>query len=58
MNEREIDYGSWLTEDLRDLYKHTLRDRDRAEVYSDRATLNQQALIIMAELQKRNDIDE
>ena len=58
MNEREIDFGSWLTEDLRDLYKHTLRDRDRAEVYSDRATLNQQALIIMAELQKRNDIDE
>ena len=55
MDNNEIDYGSWLTEDLRDLYKHTLRDRDRAEVYSDRATLNQQALRIMAEIQKRND---
>ena len=55
MNEREIDYGSWLTEDLKDLYKHTLWERDRAEVYSDRATLNQQALRVMAEIQKRND---
>ena len=55
MNEREIDYGSWLTEDLRALHKHTLWDRDRAEVYSDRAALNQQALRIMAEIQKRND---
>ena len=55
MNEQEIDYGSWLTEDLRALHKHTLWDRDRAEVYSDRAALNQQALRIMAEIQKRND---
>ena len=50
-----IDYGSWLTEDLRDLYKQTLKDRDRSEVYSDRAQLNQSALRIMAEIQKRND---
>ena len=55
MDEHEIDYGSWLTEDLRDLYKQTLKDRDRSEVYSDRAQLNQQALRIMAEIQKRND---
>ena len=55
MDKNEIDYGSWLTEDLRDLYKQTLKDRDRSEVYSDRAQLNQQALRIMAEIQKRND---
>ena len=55
MDNNEIDYGSWLTEDLRDLYKQTLKDRDRSEVYSDRAQLNQSALRIMAEIQKRND---
>ena len=53
--EYEYDYGSWLTEDLRSLYKHTLKDREKAEIYSDRALLNQQALQIMAEIQKRND---
>lgn len=52
----EIDYGSWLTEDLRDLYKQALKDRDRSwMIYSDRAQLNQMALKILAELQKRND---
>ena len=55
MDNNDIDYGSWLTEDLKDLYKHTLWERDRAEVYSDRATLNQQALRVRAEIQKRND---
>ena len=55
MDNNDIDYGSWLTEDLKDLYKHTLWERDRAEVYSDRAQLNQSALRIMAEIQKRND---
>jgi len=49
-----IDYGSWLIEDLREFYKETLAQRDRAEMYSDRADLNQQALLIMAERQKRN----
>ena len=49
-----IDYGSWLIEDLREFYKETLAERDRAEMYSDRADLNRQALVIMAEIQKRN----
>ena len=53
-----MDYGSWLTEDLRDLKDTLLRDRDRSESYSDRALLNQQILEIMAEIQTRNDIDE
>ena len=56
--EEDYDYGSWLTEDLKNLYKQTLWERDRAEVYSDRAQLNQQACRIMAEIQKSNDIDE
>ena len=50
----EMDYGSWLTEDLKVFYKEILAERDRAEMYSDRADLNQQALIIMAEISKRN----
>ena len=53
--EEDYNYGSWLTEDLKSLYKQTLKDRDITELYSDRAVLNQQALQIMAELQKRND---
>ena len=58
MDEHEIDYGSWLTEDLRDLYKQALKDRDRSwMIYSDRAQLNQMALKILAELQKRNDCE-
>ena len=50
----EMDYGSWLTEDLKVFHKEILAERDRAEMYSDRADLNQQALIIMAEISKRN----
>ena len=42
-----IDYGSWLIEDLREFYKETLAERDRAD-------LNRQALVIMAEILKRN----
>ena len=58
MDEDEMDYGSWLEEDLRDLYKDLIKRRDRSELYSDRAELNIAALKILAELQKRNDIDE
>ena len=53
----EIDYGGWLTEDLRELYDELLKERDRLEYYSDRAQMNQNALIVMAEIQKRNDTD-
>ena len=51
----QIDYGGWLTEDLKSLYKDILRDRDRSEDYSDRQQLNMIATQILAELQKRND---
>ena len=50
----QIDYGGWLTEDLKTFYKEILRDRDRSEDYSDRQQLNMIATKILAELQKRN----
>jgi len=54
MDENEKNYGGWLIEDLKNLYKQTLKDRDRSESYSDRSELNVMALKIMAEIQKRN----
>ena len=54
----QIDYGGWLTEDLKELYEELIKERDRLEDYSDRAQANQNALIVMAEIQKRNDTDE
>ena len=51
----DIDYGGWLIEDLRDHYKELIKSRHRCEVYSDRAQLNRQALIIMREIQQRNE---
>ena len=53
----QIDYGGWLTEDLRELYEELIKERDRLEDYSDRAQANQNALIVMAEIQKRNNSD-
>ena len=50
----QIDYGGWLTEDLKELYEELIKERDRLEDYSDRAQTNQNALIVMAEIQKRN----
>ena len=51
---QEIDYGGWLTEDLRELYSELIKQRDRLENYSDRAQANQNALVVMAEIQRRN----
>tara|TARA_B100000035_G_scaffold225582_1_gene194052 strand:+ start:406 stop:573 length:168 start_codon:yes stop_codon:yes gene_type:complete len=53
----QIDYGGWLIEDLRELYEELIKERDRLEDYSDRAQANQNALIVMAEIQKRNNSD-
>jgi len=53
----QIDYGGWLTEDLRELYEELIKERDRLEDYSDRAQANQNALMVMAEIQKRNNSD-
>lgn len=54
----QIDYGGWLTEDLKELYTELIKERDRLEDYSDRAQANQNALIVMAEIQKRNETNE
>ena len=53
----QIDYGGWLTEDLRELYEELIKERDRLVDYSDRTQANQNALIVMAEIQKRNNSD-
>ena len=53
----QIDYGGWLTEDLKELYEELIKERNRLEDYSDRAQANQNALIVMAEIQKRNNSD-
>ena len=50
----QIDYGGWLTEDLKELYEELIKERDRLEDYSDRKQANQNALMVMAEIQKRN----
>ena len=52
---QEIDYGGWLTEDLKELYSELIKQRDSLEDYTDRAQANQNALIVMAEIQKRNE---
>ena len=53
----QIDYGGWLTEDLIELYEELIKERDRLEDYSDRTQANQNALMVMAEIQKRNETD-
>ena len=54
----DIDYGGWLTENLRDHYKWLLKERDRVELYTERSQLNREALTVMTEIQKRKDDDE
>ena len=49
----DIDYGGWLEEDLRDLYKDLMDRRNKSEDYSDRVVLNQEGLRVLAELQRR-----
>ena len=53
----DIDYGGWLTEDLKELYEELIKERGRLEDYSDRTQANQNALMGMAEIQKRNETD-
>jgi len=47
------DYSEWIIEDLKSQYKKTIKDRDTSELFSDRADLNKQALLIMTEILKR-----
>ena len=47
------DYGGWLIEDLKDHYKELTRQRNRSEMYSERAELNNMRFIILSEIQSR-----
>ena len=49
----DYDYGSWLTEDLKEYYKDLMKERDHNEMYSDRADLNKIMLKILSEIQSR-----
>ena len=46
-------YGGWLTEDLKEHYDYLMKQRDRSEMYSERAELNNMMLIILSEIQSR-----
>ena len=54
MDGTEIDYGGWFIEDLNSHYEELIKDRNRAESYSDRVQINHLLVRIMAEIQKRN----
>ena len=49
----EHNYGGWLIEDLKEHYKELMRQRDRSEMYSERADLNNMILTILKEIQTR-----
>ena len=48
-----IDYGGWLTEDLEAHYKEIIKERQRSELFSERAEINKRAMLVMTEILKR-----
>ena len=49
----DIDFRSWLTEDLEELADQLTKDRARVETYSERAELNKSIIAIKRELELR-----
>ena len=49
----EIDFRSWITEDLEDLVNQLTKDRTKVETYSERAELNKSIGAIKRELELR-----
>ena len=49
----DYNYGGWLIEDLKEHYKELMRQRDRNEMYSERAELNNIISTILKEIQSR-----
>ena len=49
----DIDFRSWITEDLEELADQLTKDRARVETYSDRAELNKSIMAIRRELELR-----
>ncbi len=49
----EVDFRSWLTEDLEDLVEELQKSRYKVETYSERAELNKSIIVIRRELELR-----
>ena len=47
------EHENWSVEDLLDHYKRLLKERDSVELNTERAQLNREAMIVMAEIQQR-----
>ena len=51
----DLNFTSWLTEDLQSLLSDLKFQRDRVETYSERADINQEIGAIKKELRTRKD---
>ena len=51
--DNDYNWGAWLIEDLKEHYKYLMKERNRSEMFSDRAELNNMMLIILSEIQSR-----
>ena len=49
----DLSFGGWLTEDLKEHYDYLMKQRNRNEMYSERAELNNLILTILKEIQSR-----
>jgi hypothetical protein len=48
-------YGSWLTEDLKEYHKDLNKERSRCETYSERVEVNKIMKTILEEIQSREE---
>ena len=49
----EVDFRSWITEDLEDLVEDLEKSRYKVETYTERAELNKSIMVIRRELELR-----
>ena len=49
----EVDFRSWITEDLEDLIEDLEKSRYQVETYTERADLNKSIMVIKRELELR-----
>jgi len=50
---QNLDYKSWLTEDLKEYHKELIKERIHCETYSDRVEVNKIMRTILEEIQSR-----
>ena len=55
--DEDHDLGGWLTEDLKEHLDYLIKQRNRNEMYSERAELNNIISTILKEIQSRKGID-